>query len=162
MPAVPNSRPFSLSIRTSQNDRVDCMFPESIGQIDSLEVFSPVDAGDNMSSNPMDEEARGQFTAFTPEMADNEDGIGTVNGHKLVPGETPWDPKSAFGGSAGDAGMPSQADGFDETKYPNKYANSRDALKSAQPTQAVIENIRQGFPDLPRPDMRIAKPENNA
>lgn len=154
MPAVGN-RPFSLSVRSLVNDRISVMYPGATKVIDSLDVFSPVTAGDDMSSNPRDEEARGAIETFTPEMQDNMDGLATVNGYSLNPGQTPWSPASAFGASAGDPGIPAEAAGYDETKLADRYANSRTPIRNSAEVSAVLEDIRQGFPDLPRPDMRM-------
>lgn len=156
MPAVGN-RPFSLSVRSTVNDRTNVMYPNSSKILDSLDVFDPVMAGDNMSSNPRDEDARGSIETFTPEMQDNADGISTINGYALTPGQTPWAPASAFGASAGDPGIPAEAAGFDETKLADRYANSRTPVRNGAEVNAVLEDIRQGFPDQPRPDMRMVQ-----
>ncbi len=159
---VDRRRPFALSVHSEVNDRLDCMFPDSAANVNGLDAFSPLETGDNESSNLKDEEARGPITSFTPEMADNEDGLETVDGFNLTPAEAPWDPHSAFGGSAGDPGIPAEADGFDETKLPDRYARTRQPLPNSPAVQAAIENVRQGFPDRPRPDLRIIRSNDPA
>ena len=139
-------RPFSLSIRSS-NDRLRILYPNSEKVIASLDVFSPPQAPDDESSNPRDEEARGQITAFTAGMADQEDRLATVDGLPLAPVEGPYEPSSA---------LEPENPGYDELANPTA---SREAPSHTPEVAAVQEEVRNNFPATPRPDLRIIKDE---
>jgi hypothetical protein len=156
MPPV-EKRPFSLSIKTA-NDRVVVMYPDSTGVIASLDVFDPTKAGDGLSSNQMNEELRGDVQASYPDEVNRIDGIQFVNNKPVKPmGEAEWNPQSAFGGSAGDQGIPAAAEGYDQNLLSDKYQLTRDKLKSGPDVAAISEDISTGFPDRPRPNLRMVR-----
>jgi hypothetical protein len=155
--ATVSKRPFSFSIKTS-NERVSVMYPGSVSVVAGLDVFDPTQAGDGISSNQMDEAQRGDIQATYPDEVNRIDGINFVNNIPVKPlADAEWNPQSAFGGSAGDPGIPAEADGFDQNLLSDQYQLSRDRLKSGPDVEAIKQDIKTGFPEKPRPNLRMRK-----
>lgn len=136
-------RPVTYRIK-SENPRLRILYPNTETQHDSLDAFIPAQAEPD-SFSKMDEAARGEITIFTPGMADAEDGITSVNGKPVNSTEPPYDPMSAL--------EPEQP-GYDELVKPSGAAP---APKHTPETVGTLEDIKQGFPNKPRPDMRMRK-----
>lgn len=137
------NRPVTYKIK-SENNRLRILYPKTQSQLDSIDAFIPAQAEPD-SFSKMDEAARGDITAFTPGMADKEDGISSVNGKPLDSLDPPYDPMSA---------LEPEYPGYDETVKPQ---GASPAPRHTQETVGVLEDIAQGFPNKPRPDMRMRK-----
>lgn len=136
-------RPVTYKIK-SENPRLRILYPNTEVQLDSLDAFVPAQA-EPESFSKMDEAARGEITAFTPGMANGEDGITSVNGKPLDSADAPYDPMSA---------IEPENPGYDELVKPQGPAP---APKHSPSTVGTLEDIAQGFPNKPRPDMRMRK-----
>lgn len=137
------NRPVTYKIK-SENDRLRILYPQTQRQHDSIDAFIPAQAEPD-SFSKMDEAARGDITAFTPGMANNEDGITSVNGKPLDSLDPPYDPMSA---------LEPENPGYDELVKPQGAAPPP---KHTPGTVGVLEDIAQGFPNKPRPDMRMRR-----
>lgn len=136
-------RPVTYKIK-SENPRLRILYPETQEKHDKIDAFTPAQA-EPESFSKMDEAARGEITAFTPGMANSEDGITSVNGKPLDSTEPPYDPMSA---------IEPENPGYDELVKPS---GADPAPKHTPETVSVLEEINQGFPNKPRPDMRMRK-----
>ena len=135
------ARTYSIK---SINNRLRILYPKTEEQLDGIKAFYPAQAEPD-SFSKMDEAARGDITAFTPGMADKEDGITSVKGKPLDSVDPPYDPMSA---------LEPENPGYDELVKPQ---GAKEPPKHTPETVAALEEIAQGFPNTPRPDMRMRK-----
>lgn len=142
----PNQRPFTYRLSTA-NPRVRILYPNFREELNEIDVFVPPQTGE-ASFTLQDEAQRGEITAFTPGMANEEDGLETVNGNPLDSVDPPYNPSSA---------LEPEYPGYDELVKPEGAAP---APKNTPETTQVLQDIEEGFPNVPSPDTRLKKKRN--